>query len=129
MESEIRSIVDALRKQRQRLSEQHEIAVRTVHHLEVELDKISRAVAALRGEKASRSKRKRSDTLNGTQVTNILEQVLRTEGPLSEANLKNRVVEHVVSEGKSKLGLHLVLHKMLRKDQFYLQDDCWSLNR
>ncbi len=120
-------VVEALKKERTRLEGQHGTALITVDHLEAEIRKVEGAIAALLGEKQPRKKPGRKRGLNGAQVTALVERVLAHEGPLKEPDLKEKVNQRAEDEGQSKLGLALVLSKVLKSGAFEFNGAKWQL--
>ena len=118
MERNLSSILDSLKSQQDRLKAQRESAVQTVGNLEAELRKVQRAIAALLGEQPPRRRSPRGRGVNGDQMRAMVEDVLRVEGPLPEPVLKERIDARAASDGYRKLGLHLVLSRVLKSGRF-----------
>ena len=131
MGDKLSAILEQLKNERARLSEQREAVLTTINHLEAEILKVDSAVAALLGEAKPKRPRRKSGGggLKGPQILALTERVLKDHGALTQPKLREKVVERAIQEGNTAKGIPLVLPKVLKSGPFDFNGAKWKLPR
>lgn len=103
------------------------VALRSeVEQLELERERLGDAIAALTGATPEKRRRRGSQASgNGTRASEfvgIVSECFDKDDELSEEELKSRVSQRFIAEGRSRQGLHFALRGALRDDRFRCED-------
>ena len=134
----IGAIVESMRAQIEELVKDRDEAAARQEEAETEISRLEDAVRSLLGKPAAaapslrtptqsrvRTKRK-GDTLTAEEIEKKVQAWISWEGPLSEADLRDRVKREAAAQGRSAQGAHFVLRRVLSEGSFSESNGKWS---
>ncbi len=120
-------MVETLRIEEKKLSQQQVTASSTVDNLEADVRRVQGAIAALMGQIDAMPRRPRKKGYNSDEVVGLIERTLEKNGRLTMPKLRQAVQSVASEEGRTKSGIEPSLEGALRAGPFRFNGAHWEL--